>query len=274
MLNLRHLRHLRSAGVQLGLNGPDSFRWLWSYYGSRLPGARSRSDHLLRIKIRAGLPIAAKTRISIRPNGYDCALVEEIFTENAYALETGSVRRIIDLGANIGLASLFLAKRYPDAQICCVEPIPDNLSVLRRNIEENKLSIRAIAAAVGARDGQTQFELSSDPRQHAASNSKVVVDRTGRKVDVDVISIPSLLRLMGWDEFDLLKIDIEGAEVEVFAGRPEWLRKVRYIIGEGHVGAGYTIEACRADLEPMGFKVDRIKSTEGAWLFGARRLPS
>jgi FkbM family methyltransferase len=270
MLNLKHLKHLHAAGAQLGLSGPDLLRWLWSYYGSRFPGAQVRSADLLRIVIRAGRPIA----ISIRPNGYDCALVEEIFNEKAYALEIGNVARIIDLGGNIGLASLFLAQRYPDAQICCVEPIPDNLSVLRRNIEENKLSIRVIAAAVGARDGQTQFELSSDPRQHAASNSKVVVDRTGRKVDVEVISIPSLLRLMEWDEFDLLKIDIEGGEVEVLAGQPEWLRKVRYIIGEGHVGAGYTIEACRADLEPMGFKVDRIKSMEGAWLFGARRLPS
>jgi FkbM family methyltransferase len=222
------------------------------------------------IKIRGGLA----ADLSIRPNGYDCFLVEEIFAEAVYDLDVGSVQKIVDLGGNIGLASVFLAKRYPEAQICCVEPIPDNIAVLQRNIEANKLSIRVVAAAVGPQDGRTHFELSSDPRQHAASDSKVVVEPTGRRLEVEVFSVPSLLKMMGWDEFDLLKIDIEGGEVEVLRGRPEWLRKVRYIIGEGHVGAGYTIGACRADLEPMGFEVKQIKLMEGAMLFGARRLSS
>jgi FkbM family methyltransferase len=241
---------------------------MWSYYGSRLPRTKTRQTGIIQIRTRRGL----EARLNLRVNGCDCQVVKEIFAEGIYAVDTRNVRRILDLGGNIGLASVFLAKQYPQAQVCCVEPVPDNLLVLRRNIEDNQLPIRVVAAAVGARDGRTKFNLSSDPRQHAASDSKVIIEPTGTVIDADVISVPSLMRIMGWDEFDLLKVDIEGAEAEVLGGRPQWLAKVRYIIGEGHIGAGYTVDACRRDLEPLGFKVDVLKVMDGAWVFLARRI--
>lgn len=95
-----------------------------------------------------------------------------------------------------------------------------------------------------------------------------------RELVASVFCVPSLLQIMEWNEFDLLKIDIEGAEVEVLGGRPQWLTKIRYIVGEGHIGAGYTIDACKKDLEPMGFNVDLFKMTSGAWVFFARRISS
>ena len=119
---------------------------------------------------------------------------------------------MVDLGGNIGLSSVFFAKQYPGAEICCVEPIPDNIALLRRNVEINHLQIRIVTAAVGAKDGKARFELSVDPRQHAVSDSKVITPGV-RSVDVEVLSVPSLMRLMGWEEIDLLKIDIEGGEV-------------------------------------------------------------
>jgi FkbM family methyltransferase len=270
MLNLKHMRNLYSVSGQLGLDPADTLRWMWSYYGSRLSRGKTHPSRIFQIKIRHGV----KATLNIRANGCDWRLVEEIFAEGGYTAEARNSKRILDLGGNIGLASVFFAKQFPEAQICCVEPIPDNLLILRKNIDDNMLDVRVIAAAVGVQDGRTQFSLSSDPRCHAASDSKVVVDPTGIKIDVDVISVPSLMRMMGWDEFDLLKIDIEGGEVEVLGGRPQWLTKVRYIIGEGHNGAGYTIDACRRDLEPMGFKVDLLKTMDGAWIFAARQISS
>ena len=267
MLNLKYLRSQYSVAGRLGLSPADTLRWMWSYYASRLPGGNLRLSEVIRIRTRRGL----EAILNLRTNGYDCRVVEEIFADGSYAIQAENVKRILDLGGNIGIASVFFAKQYPQAQVCCVEPIPSNLMVLRKNIEDNMLAVRVVAAAVGARDSRAKFNLSSDPRQHAAADSKVIVNSTGQEIDVEVISAPSLMRMMGWDEFDLLKIDIEGAEVEVLGGGPPWLAKVRYIIGEGHAGAGYTIDACRRDLEPLGFKVDLLKTMSGAWIFFARR---
>src|ERR1017187_10064031 len=242
MFSLKQCKHMYSAAARLGLGLWDSGRLFWSYYASRIPGAQSRAAKCVQINVGNGMA----ARLFIRENGYDWALVEEIFADHVYRVEAENVKRVVDLGGNIGLSSLFFAKQYPGAEICCVEPIPDNIALLRRNVEINHLQIRIVTAAVGAKDGKARFELSVDPRQHAVSDSKVITPGV-RSVDVEVLSVPSLMRLMGWEEIDLLTIDIEGGEVEVLGGRPQWLEKVHCIIGEGHIGAGYTIEACRRD---------------------------
>jgi hypothetical protein len=76
---------------------------------------------------------------------------------------------------------------------------------------------------------------------------------------------------MGWNEIDLLKIDIEGGENDVLGEHPEWLRRVNTIVGEGHFGAEYDIDRCRRDLEPMGFSVIEISKNAGAMTFSASR---
>jgi hypothetical protein len=70
------------------------------------------------------------------------------------------------------------------------------------------------------------------------------------------ISIPTLLSQLGWDRIDVLKVDIEGYERVLFAGRPAWLKQVTRIIGEYH--DSYGMAELRADLEPMGFTVTQL----------------
>ena len=72
---------------------------------------------------------------------------------------------------------------------------------------------------------------------------------------------------MGWEDIDLLKIDIEGAEKEVWGSPVPGHEGGAGIIGEGHVGVGYTIEACRADLEPWGFEWSNLKAATGPSFF-------
>jgi FkbM family methyltransferase len=263
MLNLSHLRRLYGGAKTLGLNLPDTFRWFWSYYASRLPGAGSRATSCVEI----GIPAMA-LRLRIRNNGFDYDVVEEIFAQNAYKIALDNVKRVLDLGGNIGLASLFFARSYPGAQICTVEPIPGNLTILESNLELNHISAQVVPAAAGERDGKMRFVITQDPRQYS---SEIKAPPTGSSIEVDMVSVPTLMKLMGWAEIDLLKIDIEGGETAVLGGRPDWLKKVRTIIGEGHVGVGYTIEACRADLEPLGFQVKLLQQRTGAILFVAQR---
>jgi FkbM family methyltransferase len=266
MFNLSHLRRLYGGAKMLGLNLPDTFRWFWSYYASRLPGAGSRATSCVEV----GIPAMA-LRLRIRNNGFDYDVVDEIFARNAYKMGLDNVKRVLDLGGNIGLASLFFARSYPGAQICTVEPIPGNLAILESNLKLNHVSVQVVPVAAGGRDGKIRFVISQDPRQHSSETSGIRVLATGSSIEVDMVSVPSLMKLMGWAEIDLLKIDIEGGETAVLGGRPDWLKKVRTIIGEGHVGVGYTIEACRTDLEPMGFQVRLLDQRAGAMLFVAQR---
>jgi hypothetical protein len=71
-----------------------------------------------------------------------------------------------------------------------------------------------------------------------------------------------------------LKIDVEGAERELFAGEPAWLKKVGAIVGEGHHGyeaTPYTIASLTAALRPCGFDVKLLEQRKGAFVFVARR---
>jgi FkbM family methyltransferase len=264
MFNPGGLRLLYKSAKALGLGPEDTSRWLWSYYASRLPNARSSRTRCVKIQV-------AKHELTIRTNGFDWMVVEEIFLRHVYQVPLSNVRRVLDLGDHIGVATVFFADAYPDAQICTVEPESGNLAVLDQNVKLNQLPVTVVAAAVGTADGKTRIQLSDDPRQHtgASSKSKNAIDATG--VEVEVRSVASLMDAMGWQEVDLIKMDIEGMEKEVLAEQPEWLKRVRGLICEGHLGVGYTIDCARRDLEPMGFRVEILDQNPGAVLFFAHR---
>jgi FkbM family methyltransferase len=259
MFSLSHFRRICSSARALHLTLPDTGRWIWSYYASRLAGTETRGPGVSVISLRDSF--GGQHELCLRNNGYDWTVVEEIFLHHLYRVDLEGVKNILDLGGNIGLASLSFAQQYPGAQVCAVEPIPDNLAVLKRNVERNRAAVRIVPGAVGNSDGRARFTISADPRQHS---TVIEVLPTNRTVDVEVFSIPSLMKLMGWMHIDLLKIDIEGGEKDILGGQPSWLNNVRCIVGEGHVGVGYDIEACRRDLEPMGFSVKETYRTEGA----------
>src|SRR5262245_61203898 len=82
-----------------------------------------------------------------RPPAEDILLFREIFVEEVYnpregSSEGGQVRRIIDVGANVGYSVLWLAARFPAARILAFEPVPEHVNLLRRAIVANDLNNR------------------------------------------------------------------------------------------------------------------------------------
>ncbi|HEX3880296.1 MAG TPA: FkbM family methyltransferase [Bryobacteraceae bacterium] len=265
MINLSHFVTLRETAKSLGLGVGDTLRFIWSYYASRLRNADLQAQTEVSI-FYAG----ARRKVAIRKNGWDWSVLDEVFVRRLYDLPSTQVRRVLDLGGNIGAATLALAWDHPGAEICAVEPIPTNLAVLQRNIELNQVRARVVPAAAGVESGKVTFNVSSDPRCH--SSSMATLGGT-EALEVNVVTVPQLMELMGWDEFDLLKIDIEGGEREILGSRAQWLTKVRYIVGEGHDGVGYDLAKIRADLEPLGFDVKLVERNEGAaTVFQAERV--
>ena len=196
----------------------------------------------------------------LRPNGGDCGVVEEIFLKRPYDVQTEGIKTILDLGGNIGLATLLLQLRFPQAAIAVVEPIPQNVSVLKETLKLNGIQATVFEAAVGADDGLVKLLVSDGGN---SSSAKPWFDK-GREISVRQMSIPSMMAVLGWSRIDLLKVDIEGYEKVLFSSNNDWLRCVNLIVGEAHAHVQYGIEDVTRDLVPFGFRVTQ-RSKDPQW---------
>lgn len=173
------------------------------------------------------------TPFFFRPIEEDASLLNSIFGVEEYWLPLKNFRPklILDCGGNIGCAAVYFANKYPDAQIYSVEPEKENFRFLQYNtcfydtihpiksaLWDKETFIRVEDRGFG-KWGYMTFETTSD-------DSAAFKTTTVAKILAD----------SGFDEIDLLKIDIEGAEKEVFAAPDvdEWLPKVKVLTIELH----------------------------------------
>jgi FkbM family methyltransferase len=169
-----------------------------------------------------------KTVVRYRLNKGDMQSLRELWLEEAYTLPTDGPRKVlVDLGANIGLSSVWLKRHYSCEKILAIEPVRSNVCLVRKNFRANAIGGTVIEAAIGPSDGVVKFEES------AASNA----GRVGvNGYEVRMLCMSSLIRdLLPSEKIDLLKIDIEGGEAALFTqGDLSWLRHVKEIIVEFH----------------------------------------
>jgi FkbM family methyltransferase len=176
---------------------------------------------------------------------YDCA-----------AQLPSAPRRILDLGGNIGFGSVFLAGLFPGADIGVVEPDPRNLPLLRRNLALNAVAATVIAGAIGPEAGMLELRFGRDPT--CSSLAGTGMHDLSEGVNVMLTTVPEVLRALGWDQVDLLKIDIEGAEDDLLARHNAWLGQVGAILMEIHPNT--TAERLNRHLAPHGFFLERFGS--------------
>ncbi len=139
---------------------------------------------------------------------------------------------ILDCGANIGLSSLYFAKNWPSAHVIAVEPDPDNFELLRRNVAAHP-NIQAVQAAVGGQDGPVRIA-----NKEAQEWARRTEPASGEALDaIPGLSIRSLIALAPvprvYQPF-LIKIDIEGAEKDLFSCGQEWIARFPILIIELH----------------------------------------
>jgi FkbM family methyltransferase len=201
-------------------------------------------------------------QLHVRPGTSDIRTVEQIFVQRQYALPCEpEPRTILDAGANIGAAALFFAQRWPQAQIAALEPEPSNFALLAKNIRSTP-SITAVEGALWHGDAQLNVANPNQDkwsfRMSAGSPSGVAGSIRGR-------SIPSLLAHLRWQRIDLLKIDIEGAERELFRGSTDWLANVGALMIEIHEDiAPGAMAAVHDALHACGFTFSQSGET---WTF-------
>ena len=141
-----------------------------------------------------------------------------------------SPKVIVDAGANIGMASIYFTHRYPAAKIIAIEPEASNFAMLARNVRPYP-AIVPVRAALWNRDGEISV-CEPDPATGARGNWAFVT-REGPGIKVRAITIRTLMKEMQIQDVDLVKIDIEGAEKEVFESS-DWLNTARCLMIELH----------------------------------------
>jgi FkbM family methyltransferase len=146
-----------------------------------------------------------------RDNFGDITNLSGIFHHNVYRtrkLEDAGV--VLDVGANIGLAAAWFAYHNPDKTIYCFEPLSANASLIPLNCPAAKVN----QVAVGANRGHVKLNV--DAYSVMASSIPCSWDTT--EVEFDVISLDEFVNDNNIEEVALLKIDVEGMEMEVLKG--------------------------------------------------------
>ena len=127
--------------------------------------------------------------------------------------KTNTSLKIIDAGSNIGLTSLYLSRFFDHAEFICVEPNESNLEVLTFNLDVNSIpNCHKVKAGIWSKN--TYLNIISDFRGHYDWSYRVVESQG--KTDLEAFSIPHLVEKFKWDTIDILKMDIEGSEKEIF----------------------------------------------------------
>ena len=177
-----------------------------------------------------------KAPIYLRIPSSDVLTYWQVFVDQEYALHTNSLPAVIvDAGANVGLASVYFANRFPDARIFAIEPEQSNFDLLLKNVAPYK-NIVPIFAALWNENKQISLV---DP---GLGNSGFMTEDGGAAEQslgqqLQLTKAMTVDRLMGDHaiaKIDILKVDIEGAEREVFADPSSWIGKVDSLIVELH----------------------------------------
>jgi len=172
--------------------------------------------------------------VYLRLKSSDLTTCRKVLLDTEYEFQlTREPAHIIDAGANVGLASVFFARKHPHARIIAIEPESSNFDLLRKNVAPYP-NIVPLRAALWNKD--TDLELVDPGIGHWGFRAQSEGGTTaGRVVEkVPGVTINGLMASHGLDYIDILKIDIEGGEKELFAHPPEWIDKVGVIMIELH----------------------------------------
>lgn len=133
---------------------------------------------------------------------------------------------VIDIGAHIGYYSLLFAKCVgPAGRVFSFEPLPENLALLRKNIQLNKLdNVQTYLHAVFSSTKEISISIPNDAPN--SGDGSVIHDRGSRHVLVPAITLDSFCATAGIQP-DVLKLDVEGAEYDVLVGAKETITQFR-----------------------------------------------
>lgn len=214
---------------------------------------RGRGERLYRVRSNG-------VRLVIQHGSTDAATLDQAFRQKVYTPSAAAAQRldglgrppsVLDLGANVGMFSLWVTSRWPGAQVVAAEPVPRNVELLRRNLElQGAAGLEVLAAAVTTEDGTVRFGDGD------FTNGRVLAGSAVGSIEVEAKDVFPLI-----DGVDLLKLDIEGGEWPILSD-PRFLEQQAPVVMLEHhpMGApsGISPEAAAEQaLASAGYAVER-----------------
>lgn len=230
----------------------------------------TKKEKLL-LKLRKGVDFY------IRPKSTDADVIEEMWVEEIYIPKGFQIKNddiIVDIGAHIGIFSIYAAKYAPQGKVFSFEPTDDNYALLIENISENKINnITPYKKGISNTDGEREINVWDDEtrgRTFYPEIFKIPGDKEGRtyygsvkphKMMIVTITLDTIIKENSIEYIDFLKIDCEGAEYDMlFNCLDSTLLKVKKISMECHnIDNERNINTMMSFLENKGFIVTTKK---------------
>jgi FkbM family methyltransferase len=192
---------------------------------------------------------------------------KEIFMEHSYMIGLRNVIPdcpvVIDIGANVGFFTMFIASRFPNATVFAYEPIRNNYAQLKRNAELNKhVRISCFEKAVFSHTGEVP--ICFDPHDSLTTTAHIIQESEESKscIRVPCVSLVDIFENNNIEHCDLLKMDCEGAEFDIILNCPqEYLTRIDQVAMELHAN-GSDIETLKAFLTKSDFRIHQIRGKE------------
>ncbi|MDD5173073.1 MAG: FkbM family methyltransferase [Patescibacteria group bacterium] len=140
---------------------------------------------------------------------------------------------VIDLGANIGLFSIYTKMKIPNAEIFAYEPVPKNFDILLENIKKNDLKkITPYCLGISGKEEKRYLYLEDSVSHSIYLNNQ---NKGKQCINITCITLEKILRDNKIDICDILKIDTEGSEYEILYNcSRNTLERIKKIILECH----------------------------------------
>ncbi len=214
---LRKLKRLNSLAID---SASQLVLWQLFFRRYNYPGSailrqfwpRCQADPTLKLKL-PGAQRSVLLTLRMDDRGDIASLFENFIEQDLRSLWPEQVRCALDLGAHIGTYTVALASYFPAIRVIAVEPLKANVAVLERNVQLNGLDVTIVEAAVCCASGMVHFSSEASNAGHVAEDGELVRSMT----------ITELITSRA-EELDLVKVDIEGAEISIL---PDLLKMIR-----------------------------------------------
>ncbi len=228
---------------------------MFQNYGTYLQALNQKGDGTVVLRTHYGL------NLTVRQNIWDVNIIREILFDKPYTrhLSLPSNPLVVDIGGYIGDFSLYAVKYLNARQVIVYEPTAENFVLLTQNVQSNGYAdrITAVNAAVGSSDEMTlNVQVQENNEIHASAHwYKDAEKRATRSV-----TLPDVFEIHRIDSIDLLKVDCEGAEYQVFSATPDDVfTRIRNIAFEFHHVDGFEtkLPSLLNRLESLGYTLRR-----------------
>lgn len=200
----------------------------------------------------------------LRRGSSDFYVFRQVVLDNQYGLpEIVDPKYIVDAGANVGLTSVVLLERYPECRIIAIEPDPQNVRMAELNLRSYGERCRLFPVALWSEVGtlSVQRGVFRDGLDWACQ-TVATAERNGASVEARTLN--SLLAEVDFPRIDFLKVDVEGAELQVFGeGDTSFLEQTTCCATECH--DDQCLEAFLQAAQHYGFSIRHEGELAIAW---------